>query len=67
MQRIILISLIIVTSLASVACRHDKEVMVKPRYHHTWYKKHTYKKKWRIGRLWFRPEKQGVKKVRVAK
>lgn len=38
---------------------------VKPRYHHTWYKKHTYKKKWHIGRLYLRPEKQGVRSVKV--
>ncbi|MCZ8023549.1 MAG: hypothetical protein O9294_17425 [Cytophagales bacterium] len=49
------------------SCKSQGETMVKPRYHHTWYKKHVYKKKWHIGRFWIRPEKQGVKKVRVKK
>lgn len=39
--------------------------VVKPKYHHTWYKKHTYKRKWHIGRIYFHPEKQGVKKVKM--
>jgi hypothetical protein len=39
--------------------------VVKPRYHHTWYKNHTYKKKWHIGRIRIQPEKQGVKRVKV--
>lgn len=40
-------------------------VVVKPRYHRTWYKNHVYKKKWHIGRIKFEPEKQGVKKVKM--
>ena len=40
--------------------------VVKPRYHHSWYKNHTYRKKWHIGRIRFRFfEKQGVKKVKM--
>ncbi len=39
--------------------------VVKPRYHHTWYKNHVYKKKWHIGRLRIQPEKQGVKRVKM--
>jgi hypothetical protein len=39
--------------------------VVKPRYHHTLYKNHTHKKKWRVGRIKFEPEKQGVKKVKM--
>jgi len=37
---------------------------VKPKYHHSWYKDHVYKKKWHIGRKQFEFEKQGVKKVK---
>jgi hypothetical protein len=39
--------------------------VVKPKYHHSWYKNHVYKKKWQIGHILFRPEKQGVKKVKM--
>ena len=38
---------------------------VKPRYHHSWYKDHVYKKKWRVGRIKFEPEKQGTKRVKM--
>lgn len=38
---------------------------VKPKYHHSWYKNHIYKKKWHVGRVRVRFEKQGVKKVKM--
>jgi hypothetical protein len=65
-NRILVISFLVFIVLLS-SCQSQGETMVKPRYHHTWYKKHVYKKKWRIGRFWIRPEKQGVKKVKVRK
>ncbi len=53
--------------LLSVACSHSStgHTAVKPRYHRTWYKDHVYKKKWRVGRIKFEPEKQGVKRVKM--
>jgi transposase len=52
-------------ALAS-SCASGGETVVKPRYHKSWYKKHTWNKRWRIGRLQVRPfEKQGVKKVKM--
>ena len=39
--------------------------VVKPRYHHSWYKNSVYKKKWHVGRVRFQFEKQGVKKVKM--
>jgi hypothetical protein len=39
--------------------------VVKPRYHHSWYKNSVHKKNWHIGRIKFRFEKQGVKKVKM--
>ena len=38
---------------------------VKPRYHHSWYKNSVNKKNWHVGRIKFRFEKQGVKKVKM--
>ncbi len=64
--RILVISFFVSLVLFS-SCKTQGETIVKPRYHHTWYKKHVNKKKWHIGRFWIRPEKQGVKKVKVAK
>jgi hypothetical protein len=39
--------------------------VVKPRYHHSLYKDHTHKKKWHVGRIKIRPEKQGVKRTKM--
>jgi len=39
--------------------------VVKPRYHRSWTNGHIHKKKYGIGRLRLRFEKQGVKKVKV--
>jgi len=50
---------------ACTAAEPGGSTVVKPRYHHTWYKNHTYKKKWHIGRLRIQPEKQGVKRVKM--
>jgi transposase len=47
------------------SAKPGQTVVVKPRYHHTWYKNHIYKKKWHIGRIKFEPEKQGVKRVKM--
>lgn len=54
--------------LLTSACATGKGntvTVVKPRTHNSWYNKHTYKRKWHIGRLRFYPEKQGVKKVKM--
>ncbi|MBX7125991.1 MAG: hypothetical protein K1X47_09880 [Cyclobacteriaceae bacterium] len=46
---------------------HPREVVPKPRYHHTWYKNHIYHKKLHIGRLRIKiMEKQGTRKVRMS-
>jgi len=42
-----------------------KGKVVKPRIHKTWYKNHIYKKKWKVGRIKFEPQKQGVKRVKM--
>jgi transposase len=39
--------------------------VVKPKYHHSWYKNSVYKKNWHVGRIRLRFEKQGVKKVKM--
>ncbi|MCU0358705.1 MAG: hypothetical protein MUE95_14110 [Cyclobacteriaceae bacterium] len=57
-----------VSILVLTACSQQSAgtaTVVKPRYHHTWYKNHMYKKKWRLGRIKFEPEKQGVKRVKM--
>lgn len=62
------ISYLIILITLLLSCRSaesGKTVVVKPKYHHSWYKNHIYKKKWRIGRIKFEPEKQGVKKVKM--
>jgi hypothetical protein len=58
-----LFSLMLMSSCASR--KGNTVTVVKPRTHKTWYSKHTYKRKWHIGRLRFYPEKQGVKKVKM--
>lgn len=62
----ILFTLLAICLLAGCrSTKGDTIEVVKPRYHHTWYKKHVYKKKWHVGRIHLRPEKQGVKRVKV--
>lgn len=58
-----ILGLVLLTSCASG--KGNTVTVVKPRTHNTWYTKHTYKRKWHIGRLRFYPEKQGVKKVKM--
>jgi hypothetical protein len=63
-----LVSFFLMLSLLASACQSSKGTTiqtVKPKYHHSWYKKHVYKKKWHVGRIHFRPEKQGVKQVKM--
>ncbi len=60
----VLITLLLLGSCA----RHNYHTVKakKPRYHHTWYKNHTWHKKIQVGRIrvrWF--EKQGTKTVRM--
>ena len=60
--------LLIVVSLVLTSCAKSTssgKAVAKPRYHHTWYKNHVYKKKWHVGRIKFEPEKQGTKKVKM--
>ncbi|WP_127123736.1 hypothetical protein [Chryseotalea sanaruensis] len=58
-----LLGLLLTSACASG--RGNTVTVVKPRTHNSWYNKHTYKRKWHIGRLRFYPEKQGVKKVKM--
>lgn len=60
---VFLIGLILMSACASG--KGTSVTVVKPRTHNSWYNKHTYKRKWHIGRLRFYPEKQGVKKVKM--
>lgn len=60
---VLLIGLFLMSACAS--SKGNTVTVVKPRTHNTWYTKHTYKRKWHIGRLRFYPEKQGVKKVKM--
>jgi hypothetical protein len=55
--------LIVFTSCSQTTTTGSK--VVKPRYHRSWYKDHIYKKKWRVGRIKFEPQKQGVKRVKM--
>ncbi|HRJ28605.1 MAG TPA: hypothetical protein PLV21_07615 [Cyclobacteriaceae bacterium] len=65
MKKVILPALLLIFLLASCSKSASNTKVVKPKYHHTWYKNHVYKKKWQVGRIKFQPEKQGVKKVRM--
>ena len=66
MYRLLIIILIAVTLPACSKSTAGTSTVVKPRYHHSWYKNHTHRKKWGIGRVRFRFfEKQGVKKVKM--
>lgn len=58
-----LVLVIVFTSCSQQSAGTSKAV--KPKYHHSWYKDHVYKKKWRVGRIKFEPEKQGVKRVKM--
>ena len=60
-----LVVLIINTLTGCRGSEPGGSIVVKPRYHHSWYKNHTYKKKWHIGRIRIQPEKQGVKRVKM--
>ena len=64
----ILFSLLMLLLSTLASCKSGSEYTtraVKPKIHHTWYKKHVYKKKWHLGRIRFYPEKQGVKQVKM--
>jgi hypothetical protein len=64
----ILLILVLLTAASSCSKKtSDGYTAVKPRYHHTWYKNHIYKKKWHIGRIQIKPEKQGTKKVTMGR
>jgi hypothetical protein len=58
--------LVIVLLVAASCSRGPTQTVVKPRYHHSWYRKHVHNKKYSIGRVRVRFfEKQGVKKVKM--
>lgn len=62
----ITVFLVVLIGMSSCASGKGATVTaVKPRTHNTWYYKHTYKRKWHIGRLRIFPEKQDVKKVKM--
>lgn len=63
--KVLLVLLLLAVSAACSSHKGNTVTVVKPRTHNTWYTKHTYKRKWHIGRLRFYPEKQGVKKVKM--
>lgn len=67
MKRILLLIVLVLTVLTSCSKKSTAgtSTVVKPKYHHSWYKNHMYKKKWHIGRVRVRFEKQGVKKVKM--
>lgn len=60
---------VILLFLLLSACGHrtyHTVKVVKPRYHHSWYKDHKWRKKIQIGRFRIRLfEKQGVKTVKM--
>jgi hypothetical protein len=60
---ILFVVLIAFTSCSQSTTAGNK--VAKPRYHRSWYKDHIYKKKWRVGRIKFEPQKQGVKRVKI--
>jgi hypothetical protein len=60
----VLVALWLITSSCSQQTTGTSKA-VKPRYHHSWYKDHVYKKKWRVGRIKFEPQKQGVRQVKM--
>lgn len=58
--------LIVIGLLAAGCMRGPTETVVKPRYHHAWYRNHIHNKKYQTGRLRVRFfEKQGVRKVKM--
>ena len=65
MKKVILAALLLIFLLSACSKSASNTKVVKPKYHHSWYKNHVYKKKWQVGRIKFQPEKQGVKKVRM--
>jgi transposase len=66
MKRILLLAFLALAVLTSCSkSTAGTSTVVKPKYHHSWYKNHVYKKKWHVGRIRVRFEKQGVKKVKM--
>lgn len=64
MKRVVIVFFVLV--IAASCSRGPTETVVKPRYHHSWYRKHVHNKKYAIGRFRVRFfEKQGVKKVKM--
>jgi hypothetical protein len=64
MYKGLLVAVVLLMPGCRPASKHQ-EVM-KPRYHHSWYRNHVHKKKIGIGRFRVRCfEKQGVKKVKM--
>jgi hypothetical protein len=64
--RILPLLVLLITVACSPKSSSRTVVVVKPKYHRSWYKDYTHKKKWHIGRIVrFYPEKQGVKKVKM--
>jgi hypothetical protein len=60
--------LILIAFWGLTACSKNSSgtvTVVKPRHHHTHYQHYAHKKKWHIGRIRLRFEKQGVKKVKM--
>ncbi|MCI0752042.1 MAG: hypothetical protein L0Y35_09410, partial [Flammeovirgaceae bacterium] len=70
MRQLFTIMLSCLLMAVSVSCSKKgnarSAVVVRPKYHHSWYKDYTHKRKWHIGRIIrFQPEKQGVKRVKM--
>jgi hypothetical protein len=66
MRIITLLICIVLSTMMSCSKNSSGTVTVhKPRNHHSHYAKSVHKKKWHIGRLTLRVEKQGTKKVKM--
>jgi hypothetical protein len=60
------IAFVFLVVLVASCSPSSSQRVVKPRYHHSWYRKHVHNKKYAIGRFRVRFfEKQGVKKVKM--
>jgi hypothetical protein len=67
LKRILLIGLlaVVLTSCKALIAGPNAKKTVQPRYHKGYYKKHTYFKHYRVGRVHIKLfEKQGVKTVK---